>query len=257
MKYFILFLFFSLNLFNCNSNELGALNWLNKQANSNYSADDLRNLTVLPFSNRKHFFDHDLRHLKYIPNLNKLHLTGNISDKGLKYLKYNHQLKELFIWWTSINGEGFKYLKKLEKLALYDVRVNLENLKYLNNLKSISILDNSFGDFRISRAQHFINHSDPLMKVVDKDFLHFKKLKKLETLIIFSPLISDNCLGYLKNFKQLHHLRLMSPKITFQGLFKLKDLENIRVFILPQENFTKNDQKKLIEKFPNCNLIFE
>lgn len=127
-----------------------------------------------------------------------------VTDSTLVALPHLPHLKELYLIFCPIEGDGLANivgLHELETLDLYATHIDDRAMKYISKVTSLKYLDIMDSDGAIS----------------DDSLALIAKLRNLETLRI-SGTITDQGLRHLVGLKKLRVIEIASPKVTEDGI---------------------------------------
>ncbi len=143
-----------------------------------------------------------------------------VSDETLAVVRHLPHLRELYVIYCPIRGAGLKHLAHhthMEKLDLFSTQIDNAALEHVAKLTTLKYLDiRSVGVSKTGRYRNgygFI--SDDGTKLISN------ALPNLETLL-FSGTVTDEGLLHLTQLKKLRSVEIASPKVTEAGIKRLQ-----------------------------------
>ena len=191
------------------------------------------------FANRK-AIDDDLLNLKWFPEIVKLDLGPEMTDRALAHLKFVPKLQKLKLC-SPITDEGLtclKFVPDLKELHMHGCRkITDAGLLHVGNLKQLRYLDIA------------------ATKIGDAGLAHLCGLSNLEHLDLYSyTKITNAGLVHLAALKKLKYLRLSFTKIGDRGLVHLYDMTSLKDLVLGRTKVTERGIVRLKVALPGCNI---
>jgi len=213
--------------------------------------------------------DADLVHVKGLSGLESLFLGGTyagpcpLMGQGLINLQHMTKLRSLMLDFTSITDDHLAHLKSLnalETLSLHrNKQLNGEGLVHLKNLSSLRELwfyVTPIQDFALEHIKHMRSLevlSLQSTQVTDEGLVHLQGLPRLKKLILPSQ-ISDQGLAQLKGLASLEELSIYSTDVTDVGLAHLKNLPSLKMLDLFSPKITGDGVERLRKDRPGLEI---
>lgn len=205
------------------------------------------------------------RLVKELPMLCTLDLSEtNVGDAGVKHLLGLHELRKLDLQNTKVTWRGVADIAtspmKLKSLALGGIAVNPAQLRILSGMTQLEELD--LGGVKTTDIE--LLHLTPLRSLKtlslffwcgDAGLKALKKLKKLETLVLYDSQVTDLGLSSLKSMKCLTSLSLdFSSAITDAGIEPLGCCKKLRHLRLNGTRVSPAGVARLSKLLPDCQI---
>ena len=143
-----------------------------------------------------------------------------VSDKTLAAIEHLPHLREVYMIFCPIRGDGLVHLvglKRIEKLDLFATRIDDKAIEHVVKLPSLRYLDiRSIGVNEKGLVAN--NHgqiSDDGIKLIAN---HLPNLESL----LFCGTVTDEGLLHLAKLKKLKHIEVGSPNVTPNGIKRLQ-----------------------------------
>ncbi len=160
----------------------------------------------------------ELKHLAALPELEELHLSGNISEDGLQALKPNGRLRVLSLMSTrpfnDVSLATVALHKELQDLQILTGEFSVQGLKHLSTLPKLKIL-------KISN-----------MNLREGDIAAGNELAELEVLWMYGGSLGDSGLEFLGDGGKLRELSLGGTSVSDAGLEEIAKFEKLQVLFL-------------------------
>jgi internalin A len=233
----------------------------NRSYLSSLAPDDIQEL----YLSSPDLADADLVHMKGLSGLESLFLGGTyagpcpLMGQGLVNLQRMTKLRSLMLDFTSITDENLTHLKSLnalERLSLHrNKQLNGEGLVHLKNLSALRELRfyvTPIQDFALEHIKH-IKSLEVLSlqstQVTDEGLIHLQSLPRLKELILPRQ-ISDEGLAQIRGLTSLQELFIYGEDITDLGLAHLKDLPSLKTLKLLSPKITGDGIEHLTKDRP-------
>ncbi len=152
-----------------------------------------------------------------------------VSDRMLAALDHLPHLREVYMIFCPIRGDGLAHLaglKHIEKLDLCATRIDdkaLEHIAKLPTLKYLDIRSIGVSDGGIVANNHGPISDDGIRLVAD----HLPNLESL----LFGGTVTDDGLLQLLRLRKLTYVEIDSPKVTPEGVKRLQEaMPNLKIW---------------------------
>jgi Leucine-rich repeat (LRR) protein len=215
--------------------------------------------------------DDQARWLGDLPDLKRLWLhQTKVTDAGMAHLRDLHQLEDLVIYGTALTDDGFRHLRDLRKLAHLNMHglpvgdgavshlAQLTNLKTLHashtrvtdsglaslaNLTQLEVLDldrtqiSDAGLAHLKRLTKLRELSLTGNQITAAGARHLANLVSLEGLALGGCPVDDDAVEHLIRLTKLKRLHLGFVKMTYSGLARLMEANNVLSVYIDGESF--------------------
>lgn len=218
------------------------IDYLNSMTGNGYIVEKTNGIVtgVSLFANRK-VVDDDLLNLRWFPDLVKLDLGPELTDRAMEHLRFVPKLHTLDLSCGRITDNGLANLQNVPGL----IELNLHACKKITDA----------GLFHISNLKQLRHLDIGATKISDAGLAHLCGLSNLEHLsLYYYTKISNAGLVHLADLKKLVFLSLAYTKIGNRGLIHLYGLSNLKELQLGKTKVTEKGIALLKAALPECNI---
>ena len=188
--------------------------------------------------------DNLLSRVSRLTSLKELFIAQiGVSDAGLCKVKACKKLVYLCVGHSNLNGSCFKDLAGLTRLSHLDVSGNAikpENYQSLARLPQLRTL-------RVDKTNLDVQGVENLAKCSALSNLNVSNNSK----------VTDECLKYIAQLKNLEVLDLGETSITMVGLSYLRNLKRLRKMLLSKNSFSLEQRASIQNILPHVQIGYE
>ncbi len=209
------------------------IDYLNSLTGNFYTVEKTNGIvTGVSFLTNRKVVDDDLLNLRWFPDLVKLDLGPELTDRALEHLRFVPKLQMLSLS-GRITDDGLAHLQHvpgLVKLNMHGCRkITDAGLFPVGSLKLLRHLDigaTKIGDAGLAHLSGLSNlehlRLDYYTKITNMGLVHLADLKKLVFLSLLHTKIGDRGLVHLYGLSNLKELQLGKTKVTEKGIALMK-----------------------------------
>lgn len=189
--------------------------------------------------------DATLVYTSRLRSLTHLVLTGcgQLTDRGLLYLRDDVPLKRLAFHHTSVTGSflaGFAGSPTLSLLRFIECEMltesGLENLADLPALEHLELGSRAATDKTLSRLADLI---------------------RLKSLVVCGKQVTDRGLSHIVHLPRLAYLDLADTNLTDRSIPVLENMTTLQVLFLNSTRVSKRGVRRLREALPDCSIYYD